>query len=175
MATRKDAVAAEFFQGYISKAGEDDLLAALQSSTRAFKKLVGRLPRKKIDYAYAEGKWTIRELLQHIIDAERVFTYRALWFSRKDPSALPGFDENGWASHASATKRKWKDMVSEFQESRFASQHSFCSESLRRRTNGECGHRQRPPGKCSSIGIYYRGSFATSYKYYLRKIPVTGT
>ncbi len=115
MAVRKDAVAAAFFQGYLSATEENEVADALKNSMRSFKKMIKALPRKKIDYAYAEGKWTIRELLQHLIDAERVFAYRALWFARKDPAPLPGFDENNWATHAKATNKKWKDLVMEFE------------------------------------------------------------
>src|SRR5215470_19246588 len=110
MITRKDVSVPQFYQGYLNSVKEDDLMDALNQNTRQFRKLLKQIPHKKINYAYAEGKWTIKELLQHIIDAERVFVYRALTFARHDPAALPGFDENTWAVTAKAPKRKWNDL-----------------------------------------------------------------
>lgn len=86
-----------------------------------------KIPRKKIDYAYADGKWTIREMIQHIIDAERVFTYRALSFARKDANKLPGFEENEWAAVSKAKERKWKDLMDEFEFLRAATLYLFSS------------------------------------------------
>ncbi|HXO76938.1 MAG TPA: DinB family protein, partial [Puia sp.] len=74
-----------------------------------------------------KGKWTIREMLQHIIDAERVFAYRALTFSRQDASPLPGYDENSWAVHAGGAGRRWKDMLEEFGVVRAATEYLYGS------------------------------------------------
>src|SRR5215211_6219132 len=98
MISRQEVIVAESAMKYFEAAPQDDMLVALSTSTKQFKKLVKKIPKKKIDYAYAEGKWTIRELLQHIIDAEKVFAFRALWFSRRDASPLPSFDDNSWAA-----------------------------------------------------------------------------
>lgn len=114
MISRQEVIVPEFASKYFEAAPQDDLLVALSDSTRQFRKLLKKIPRKKYDFAYAEGKWTIREVLQHIIDAERVFAFRALWFGRQDPSPLPGFDENSWAVTSNASSRKWKDLVREF-------------------------------------------------------------
>ena len=127
MATRKDAIAAEFYAGYISLAGDEDVQKAIRRSSRKFRKFLKKIPKKKIDYAYAEGKWTIREVLQHLIDAERVFTYRALRLARKDGTPLPGFDENQWARNAQAVTREWKDLVNEFEAVRTATEFLFGS------------------------------------------------
>jgi DinB superfamily len=114
MISRKEVIVAETANKYFEATTEDDLTKALTSSTKRFKKLLRRIPKNKIDYAYAEGKWTLRELLQHIIDAEKVFAFRALWFARQDVSSLPGFDENSWGITSKASSRKWKEMVKEF-------------------------------------------------------------
>ena len=122
-----------FYQNYVDLAGNDDLMKALKKSTQEFKKLLKNIPRKKHDYAYGEGKWTIRQLLQHMIDAERVFALRALWFAREEGSPLPGFDENKWADKANQSKRKWKDLTEEFLHLRSANEalfHSFTKEEL---------------------------------------------
>jgi len=114
MVTKKDAVAAEFYHKYINSVKEEDVSKALKKSSKDFKDLLKKIPQKKIDYAYAEGKWTIKELLQHMIDAERVFMYRALRIARKDATPLASFDENGWAANSKARTRKWNDLMKEF-------------------------------------------------------------
>jgi uncharacterized damage-inducible protein DinB len=127
MVNRKDLVVPEFFNKYINTVEEDDLRKALSKNTRQFLKLLKHIPKKKINYAYAEGKWTLKETLQHVIDAERVFVFRALNFARKDPHELPGFDENTWAVTAMTSKRKWNDLVEEFKALRAANELFFAS------------------------------------------------
>jgi len=127
MPTKKDAIAAEFYHRYINAVKEDDVVKALKKNTKDFKKFLEKIPKKKIDFAYAEGKWTIRQLLQHIIDAERVFAYRSLSIARKDPAQLPGFEENDWAVSAAVTKRKWSDLLEEFDAVRKSTEHLFSS------------------------------------------------
>ena len=72
---------------------------ALKNQTPVLFKFFNELPANKRDYRYAEGKWTIKEVLQHIIDAERIFSYRGLCFARKDMTPLPSFDENTYADN----------------------------------------------------------------------------
>lgn len=127
MLTKQDAVAAPSFQHYMSRADDTDVVKAIRRSTKEFSKLLKSLPAKKRQYAYAEGKWTIQEVLQHIIDAERVFVYRALTFARRDATPLPGFDENSWAANVNKTKRKWKDLVEEFTILRAGTELFFAS------------------------------------------------
>lgn len=127
MATKQDALATEYYHRYIKLAPDENVVKALERNTKNFRKLLKKIPRKKVDKAYAEGKWTIKELLQHIIDAERVFAYRAITFARKDSAALPSFDENAWASNSMAAQRNWEDMVSEFKSLREANEMMFSS------------------------------------------------
>jgi hypothetical protein len=114
MIPREQLTAPDFYRKYINAVKEKDPVKALRNNLREFQKLLKKIPKNKRDYAYAEDKWTIRQLLQHITDAERVFSFRSLWFARKDISPLPGFDENAWALNSNANKRKWRDMVEEF-------------------------------------------------------------
>lgn len=116
-----------YFHNYISKVPEDDLMEAFNTETPAFIQLIENIPPDKYDYRYADGKWTVKEVLQHIIDAERVFGYRALRFARKDPTFLPGFDENAFAENAKADKRDWKNLVEEFKVVRMSSEYLFAS------------------------------------------------
>ena len=87
----------DWYHNYINQVPEDDLIIAFDKQGAALVRFLGTIPSDKYDYRYAEGKWTIKEVLQHIIDAERVFSYRALRFARKDSTPLPGFDENLFA------------------------------------------------------------------------------
>jgi len=117
----------EFYHDYIKKAPENDLMAALKNNTSAFNELLNTIPSEKHDYRYAEGKWTIKEVLQHIIDAERIFSYRALRFARKDNTPLPGFDENLFAANAKTEKRSWNELVEEFNAVRKSTELLFTS------------------------------------------------
>jgi hypothetical protein len=127
MAGKVDALAAEFYQNYISKAPDENVVKAIRKNGRNLRKFLKGIPKKKHDFAYAEGKWTIRELVQHIIDAERVFSYRATSIARKDPTPLPSFDENVWAVNSQASSRRWKEMLEEFRRLRQANELLFAA------------------------------------------------
>lgn len=117
----------EFYHGYISKVKENDLMPALRNSTSELFDMLNAIPKEKYEYRYAEGKWTVKDVVQHMIDGERVFTYRALRFARKDDTPLPGFEENLFAQTAKADKRNWNDLVEEFSALRKASEAMFAS------------------------------------------------
>jgi hypothetical protein len=106
--------AAEFYHGYISHANGNSITDLMTNHGAKLKEFYNGLPEEKADFAYAQGKWTIKELLQHIIDAERVFAYRALRFARKDITPLPGFDENAYAQHSYARERTLQSLKDEF-------------------------------------------------------------
>ena len=125
MCTKTDIVAEGPFLHYIAKAADGKVTHALRHNTKAFQKLLKHLPAKKRRYAYADGKWTIKELVQHMIDAERVFAYRALRIARQDATPMPGFDENNWATAANKTDRKWNDLVEEWKAVRTSTQLLF--------------------------------------------------
>lgn len=127
MINRKNLVVPEFYQGYVNALTDDELMPALQNNAQAFAHFLRSIPSGKIDYAYAPGKWTIRQLLQHVLDAERVFVYRALTFARKDATHLPGFDENAWAESTYSMQRNWDDMIREFVALRDATMLFFAS------------------------------------------------
>ncbi|MEO5684795.1 MAG: DinB family protein [Chitinophagaceae bacterium] len=127
MNSKQEAIAGGAFLNYIGKAAETDVLAAIISNTKAFKKLLKDIPRKKRNHAYAAGKWTVRESIQHMIDAERVFAYRALRTGRMDNTPMPGFDENSWATAANKIHRKWKDLVNEWLTVRKGTEILFAS------------------------------------------------
>src|SRR5258707_1012150 len=91
-----------FYKGYVKLIENPDLLQALRISGYRTSELVHSVSDSKIDYSYAEGKWTVREVLCHMIDAERIFAYRALRFARNDKTNLAGFDEKEYAKELNA-------------------------------------------------------------------------
>jgi len=127
MSTKTNVVSAEYFKRYINVVKEDDAMEALDNNLKSFLKLLKRIPRKKINYAYGEGKWTIKQVVQHVIDTERVFAYRALRFSKNEGVDLSGFDENVWGDNTPVDQRKWKDMIEEFKHLRKANIAMFNS------------------------------------------------
>lgn len=105
---------AEFYAGYVSLVEETDISAALQNQIADINNLFVEISEEKGDFAYAENKWTIRELLGHIIDGERVFSYRALRFSRGDKTPLAGFEENFYVANSNFKARTLADLLKEF-------------------------------------------------------------
>lgn len=102
-----------FYKNYVKQIEEPDLLQALRISGHRMQELVHSIPETKQDFAYEKGKWTIRELLCHIIDAERIFAYRALRFARNDKTNLHGFEENDYAPQANANGRPLSKIAAE--------------------------------------------------------------
>jgi hypothetical protein len=102
-----------FYKNYVKQIDEPDMLQALRISGHRMLELVHSIPDNKADFAYAPGKWTIRELLCHMMDAERIFSYRALRFARNDKTPLSGFEENDYAPQANAAGRSLQKIASE--------------------------------------------------------------
>ena len=104
-----------YFHPYMELVPDDDLFTAFDRQSPSFIRFLENIPADKHDFRYAPEKWSIREVLQHIMDAERIFAYRALRFARLDPTPLPGFDENLYVQHAKADARPWEKLLEEFQ------------------------------------------------------------
>lgn len=106
---------------YIDLLPDDGLvLKHLKENIAATKNFVRSLPEEKLAYRYAEGKWTIKEILAHIIDDERIYCYRALRFARNDRTELPGFEQDDYALYSGANGRGIADILAEFQAVRNA-------------------------------------------------------
>ena len=105
---------APYQEAYISLVDDAwSLVEELEVSVHSFIRFVQDIPMDKYDYRYAEGKWTIKDIIQHLIDTERIFAYRALRFARNDSTALPGFEENYYAAVAGGNERKLQEMLTE--------------------------------------------------------------
>src|SRR6516225_4273390 len=100
---------------YIGLLPDDGLvLKHLRNNFKSTKELILSLPEEKLLYRYAPGKWTIKEILVHIIDDERIYTYRALRFARNDKTELPGFEQEDYTLNSGANERKLKDILKEY-------------------------------------------------------------
>lgn len=99
---------------YIEKVKGDDLVKILTDDLASAQKFINGIPEEKLSYRYAEGKWSIKEIMLHVTDAERIFAYRALRFARKDKTELPGFEENDYTPASNADSRSMDSIMSEF-------------------------------------------------------------
>ncbi len=102
-----------YFEKYTALVPEKDILSALLNQSKILNDFFGSVSEEKAEYAYAAGKWTLKEMLQHLIDTERIFGFRALSIARKETVTLNGFDENSYAANSFANKRTWAGLVNE--------------------------------------------------------------
>ncbi len=106
---------AAFYGTYINAVStEYPLVEELEISLHRFIKFVQDIPMDKFDYRYAQGKWTIKDIIQHLIDSERIFAYRALRIARNDQTPLPGFEENDYAAVANSNQRNIQSLLTEY-------------------------------------------------------------
>jgi uncharacterized damage-inducible protein DinB len=125
-----------FYKGYVKLVEQPDVLQAMRISGYRTMELIHSIPESKVDHRYADGKWSIREVLCHLIDAERIFAYRALRFARNDRTPLAGFDEKEYASQLNAGSRSLRQIGDEMQHLRSSSVdlfESFNEEMLKRK------------------------------------------
>jgi hypothetical protein len=106
---------APYFKNYMQLVSKDDksIIEYLVASQKEFESLLRNLPKEKHEFSYSEGKWTMKELIQHIIDTERVFCHRALCFARNDKTSLPGFDQDIFVDYANSNARNYYDLLDE--------------------------------------------------------------
>lgn len=129
---------AGYFEHYIQLVSAEPLSikTQLEKSQKDFDALLRNLPAEKHGFSYAEGKWTLKELIQHVIDTERVFAYRALCFARNDQTALPGFDQDVFVANGNANQLNYFDLLDEMatlRKSTLQMYTSFSEEALLRK------------------------------------------
>ena len=117
---------APYYQRYVDAAGAGDPFVTLEAQASEAGVLAA-LTDAQAGFRYAPGKWSVREVVSHVCDAERVFTYRALRFARADEQALTGFDQEQWEVYTNADARPLAEIVAEFQAVRAATAHLFRS------------------------------------------------
>jgi hypothetical protein len=117
----------DFFRKYVDQVDEENLNPAFHNQQKKIAAFLQSVSEDKAGYAYAHGKWTLKELLQHVIDAERIFCYRALCFARKETVSLPSFDENLYADNSNANVRTWQSLNMEILNVRRSTEDLFAS------------------------------------------------
>lgn len=127
---------AAYFEKYIQLVEKEvSVVKNLKSSQKEFDVILKNISTEKQNFSYAEGKWTLKELIQHIIDTERIFCYRALCFARNDATSLPGFDQDIFVKNGNANQLDFKKLLKEMKLVRKATIYlfnSFSDESLLR-------------------------------------------
>jgi uncharacterized damage-inducible protein DinB len=110
-----------FYKPYMDCVPDDgNLLQHLREILKETEELASSLPEEKLLYSYSEGKWTIKDILVHLADCERVINYRAMRIARADKTDLPGFDENIFTANANANKRDVAGIIKELSAQRAA-------------------------------------------------------
>jgi hypothetical protein len=105
---------APYYHQYIEKVPQGDVLAYLEQQRNAFSARLAETPAGKGDHRYAEGKWSVKEVVGHVIDIERVFLYRALSFARGDAGPIPGVEQDDWVAGAGFDARTMESLREEF-------------------------------------------------------------
>jgi hypothetical protein len=127
---------APFYAHYIAGVPDGDVVTLLRDEGRELTKTLAAIPESRGGFRYADGKWSVREVVGHLIDAERIFAYRAMRLARADATPLPAFDENAYVPTAGSDARTIADLVDELRalrESTFRLFASFPEEAWTRR------------------------------------------
>jgi DinB superfamily len=117
--------AAPYYSNYINLVSDENIITALETQLTATHSFLKQISEEQSLHSYAPEKWTIRQVLGHLNDTERVFLYRALWFARGSPESLPSFDQNVAVNGSSANDVSWADHVDEFRNIRLATLSFF--------------------------------------------------
>ncbi len=128
----------EFYRGYIQSVLDDDYLDLLSNVYADAITILNDIPEEKANFAYAEGKWTIKDILQHIIDSERIFTYRMVAISRGEKQAILGYDHNDYVVCAKAKNRSFASLLKEYKNLHLSTNDliaSFSNEMLQMKGN----------------------------------------
>jgi uncharacterized damage-inducible protein DinB len=113
--TRPDADEyAPYYHTYISQIQSNNLIEALKNAKGSIVSFLQSIPLDKLDYRYQADKWSIKEIIIHLMDAERIFMYRALRFARNDSTSVSGFDENDYAAESNAADRSLQSLLDEY-------------------------------------------------------------
>lgn len=118
---------AEYYHLYVSQVSPGNILDGLDDGLKDSLALIDSIPESRGSFRYAEGKWSIKEVLGHVIDTERVFTFRCLAFARGDQNAFPGFEQDDYVIATDFNRRSLADLGSELAAVRSAGIHLFRS------------------------------------------------
>jgi uncharacterized damage-inducible protein DinB len=118
---------APFYARYIDRVPEGDIVAHMRENSVTLNATFATIDEARGGFRYAKGKWSIREILGHLMDAERIFVYRALRLARADTTPLPGFEQDDYAATAGSESRRLADMRDELRALRESTIHFFAS------------------------------------------------
>lgn len=122
-----DTEYADFYANYIKKSGSLSLLSGLGQGMQQTEAFFKSIPENRLEYRYSDGKWTIKEILQHLIDTEHVFVYRALRFARQDKTPLPGFEQDDYVLASVANRRTREQLLNDYLDLRESTISLFSS------------------------------------------------
>jgi hypothetical protein len=103
-----------YYEGYVSLVPEADIIPALENQIDEISELFEKVPEERGTFAYEDGKWTIKELLSHLIDGERMFAYRVFRIARGDKTPIEGFEQDGYIENSHANGRPIAELMEEF-------------------------------------------------------------
>jgi len=144
-----------FYATYLNMVKDEELLEALVNSRDWFVDYTTALAKEKLTHTYGPDKWSIAEVLLHIIDTERIFQYRAFRFSRHDQTALPGFDHEAYVTECESEKRTKEDIIAEFLSVRAATLSIF--NSLSKEKLKHIGTASDMPWSVAALGFVISG------------------
>lgn len=105
---------APYYDTYISLVEGDNVIPVLDAQSAELRAIFSQVPEEKGIFAYADGKWTVKEVLSHLIDGERIFAYRILRISRGDKTPIEGFEQDGYIENSNANNRSFEELLKEF-------------------------------------------------------------
>jgi len=117
---------AAYYQPYVNKVGSNNLITELTLSQQQLAQFLSRINEQQATFRYQPDKWSIKEIIQHLIDCERIFAYRALSIARL-PQSCPSFDQNQYVITSNADYRNWLDLIEEMDALRTSTTHLFKS------------------------------------------------
>lgn len=116
---------AHFYSGYVSHVPKENIIETLKAQMHEIYTFINAIPGDKAFHAYEEGKWTIKQIIGHIIETERVFAYRGLAFSRRDPNPLPSMEQDEYVKYSNYNSRTIQNLANEYLAVRIATIHLF--------------------------------------------------
>ncbi|MFT5998864.1 MAG: hypothetical protein ACI81P_001319 [Neolewinella sp.] len=157
----------QYYANYIGYVGDLSLRSALDESEAQLLEYLTYVTEERSNFAYAPGKWTIAQSLQHIIDTERIFSYRALRIGRGDVTPLPGYEQDDYAAVADVSDRRFLDMIDEFRTVRASTKALF--KSFTKEDVVRLGRMSGGPASVRALGFIISGHVYHHAKLYQEK------
>ena len=118
---------AEYYHRYIKQVESEDIVEVLENQLQSFENFYSSVTEEQGNFAYADGKWTVKEVIGHVIDTERIMAYRALAIARKEKQSLPGFEQDDYVANGNFARRNLEDLINEYKTLRVSNIAMFKS------------------------------------------------